>query len=439
MLSTSGRVLLALALTLPAACSEVEANYSPNVVVIVIDTLRADDLPPYGGDAETAPFIAELASRSVVFQHAWSASSWTAPATASIFTSRHPNEHGVVNNLQLQSDVRLHGVAHELNRIPSALETLPEFMQSRGYKTFGVSDNINVDESIGFASGFDRFQRMEGFAKSGARRVTDQVLSWKEEMLSGGPFFLYMHYMDPHEPYERHAQWIAEGEPTVEDREMDRAAYRSEIRNVDEKLREVFSSLNLDDNTIVIFTADHGQEFGDHGHTGHKWTLYSELTNIPLMLHVGDDGPRGRSLANVSNMDILPTLRDLLSAPPSPQDRGISLLEVLDEQERGNRELHAMRTNTRGDVVREMRSVVLNKYKLILNEDTGHKRFYNLELDPGEQENIAGQNRHLVNRMLGMIEAQKQQANREQLSETGSIQFDQDQADILKTLGYTGE
>jgi arylsulfatase A-like enzyme len=439
MLSNSGRVLCALALSLPAACSEVEANYSPNVVVIVIDTLRADDLPPYGGDAETAPFIAELASRSVVFQHAWSASSWTAPATASIFTSRHPNEHGVVNNLQLQSDIKRHGVKHELNRIPSALETLPEFMQSRGYKTYGVSDNINVDAPIGFASGFDQFQRMEGFAKSGARRVTDQALSWKDEILAGGPFFLYLHYMDPHEPYERHTEWIAEGEPTVEDREMDRAAYRSEIRNVDEKLREVFTKLNLDDNTIVIFTADHGQEFGEHGHTGHKFTLYSELTNVPLMLHVGDDGPTGRSMANVSNMDILPTLRDLLGAPVSGQDRGVSLLEVLDDQERGTRELHAMRTNTKGSVAHEMRSVVIEKYKLIINESTGHKRLYNLELDPGEQKNIAGKNKPLVKRLTDVIEAQKHQASLDQMSETGSHEINKAQAEILKTLGYTGE
>ncbi len=431
--------LAVTALTLITACGEAEPKRAPNVVVVVIDTLRADELPPYGGADSNAPFISELAAEGVVFENAWSTSSWTAPATASIFTSQHPNEHGVTLGLQLLRGAEKRGYEFEFNRIPDALETLPEFMKSVGYSTFAVTDNINIDEPIGFHSGFDRFHYLQGFAESGARRLNEKVMSWKDEILSGDPFFLYLHFMDPHEPYVRHGEWMEEDEPETEDRLMDIAAYRSEIRNVDENLRQIFAELGLGDDTIVLLTADHGQEFMDHGRTGHKWTLFSELTHVPLVMRIGKDGPRGRSASNVSNLDIMPTLRELLGAPPSHQDRGVSLLGAVSDTERGDREIFAMRTDLRDNETREIRSIVRGKHKLIVNEVTGFVKLFDLEADPGESQNLAPREKKLCTELLALIEEQKELASLVQILESGTRRLNPAEIERLKTLGYTGD
>jgi len=430
--------LMGLTLLPLAACSDADSKTLPNVIVVVIDTLRLDELPLYGGDPQNAPFISQLAEEGVVFENAWSTSSWTAPATASIFTSQHPNEHGVTAGIQLKSDIKRRGMKVDLNRIPEELQTLPEFMKSEGYATFAVSDNINVDAAIGFAAGFDHFHYMKGFFQSGAVLLNEKMLSWRDEILGAERFFLYFHYMDPHEPYVRHEEWMDADAPPPSNAMMDRAAYRSEIRNVDEALRRIFAALEIGDDTIVILTADHGQEFMDHGHTGHKWTLYSELTHVPLVLRVGANGPRGRTRANVSHVDILPTLRELLGAPPAAQDRGVSLLAALDEKVRGERKLFAMRTDTFSKEPREMRAIIRGKYKLIVNQDNGRKKLFDLDLDPGETKNLAGANSGLCEELLQLLDEQNERALRVGAAEFTERHLDAQAVRQLETLGYVG-
>lgn len=422
-----------------AACGADPAPPRPDVIVVVIDTLRADELPPYGGARENAPFIAELAEQGLVFENAWSTSSWTAPATASIFTSQHPNEHGVNVGLMVRSPI---ADQLEVRRIPEAIETLPEFMRSRGYATFAVTDNINVDEPLGFSDGFDRFRYLKGFAESGARKLNEQVLAWRDEILSDErPYFLYLHYMDPHEPYRRHAEWMPEDAPPVpEDRLTDRAAYRSEIRHTDENIRAIFEALGVDDDTVVILTADHGQEFLDHGRTGHKWTLYSELTRVPLVARLGADGPRGRSKANVSNIDLLPTLRQVLDAPPSEADRGRSLLEAAAADRRGERELFAMRTDCYHPTrPRELRSIVKGPYKLILDEDSGKVQLYDLDADPAEQRDLSGARPAVVELLREALDAQADRARREGTRQAGDRDLSEEERRQLEALGYAGD
>jgi arylsulfatase A-like enzyme len=428
-----------LLLALGACGAESGPPPRPDVVVVVIDTLRADELPPYGGAPENAPFIAELAERGLVFENAWSTSSWTAPATASIFTSQHPNEHGVNVGLMVRSPI---ADQLEVRRIPESLETLPEFFRAHGYGTFAVTDNINVDEPLGFSDGFDRFRYLKGFAESGARKLNEQVLAWRDEILSEErPYFLYLHYMDPHEPYRRHAEWMPEDAPPVpEDRLTDRAAYRSEIRHTDENIRAIFEALGVDDDTVVILTADHGQEFLDHGHTGHKWTLYSELTRVPLIARLGADGPTGRSKANVSNIDLLPTLRQVLDTPPSDSDRGVSLLAAADADSRGERELFAMRTDCYHPTrAREMRSIVKGPYKLIVNDDSGAVQLYDLEKDPGEREDLSGARPAVVKLLREALDDQARRALREGTRQAGEREISEEEARQLEALGYTGD
>jgi len=317
------RALVVAALPALFACPRMEAR-RPNVLVVVVDTLRADHLSFYGYPVETAPFLAAQAARSVVFENAWSTSSWTAPAAASLFTGVYPVEHGVHLGVNAVEMLQRGGAKVTLDRVPDALETLPELMRGLGYRTFGVSDNPNVSEAQGFAAGFDRF---ENYDYAGAPRVNASVEALLPEIGSAERWFVYLHYMDPHQPYHPRRRYLQR--PRGADAHAaSRAAYDSEIGWVDEHIRRAFELLRVDDATLVVFAADHGEEFGDHGGTSHRFKLYEELTRVPFFLRVPDLPPR-RVTVPVSLVDLRPTLRALLGLPPSEQDSGVDLTPVM--------------------------------------------------------------------------------------------------------------
>jgi len=364
----------------------------PNVLVVVVDTLRTDRLPFYGCEENTAPFLREWAARSVVFERAWSTSSWTAPATASLFTGVYPVQHGVHLGVKAFQFLQQGGVKLELDRVPDALETLPELFRSVGYRTFGVSDNPNVSEAQGFAAGFDRF---ENFSYAGANRVNAVLASWEAAIAEAEPWFVYLHYMDPHQPYHARRPWHRPA--TANDRHtINGAAYDSEIAWVDTHLRKVFERLGVDASTLVVFTTDHGEEFGEHGSGSHRFKLYSELTRIPLFLHHPGVAPR-RVRANVSIVDLLPTLRSILGLPASEQDAGIDLTALYAEAEERPLKRTIFASRTTGMAWK--RAVVRGRYKLILTRPGGTE-LYDLESDPGEQRNLAEERPALSQELL---------------------------------------
>jgi arylsulfatase A-like enzyme len=399
----------------------------PNVLVVVVDTLRADRLPFYGCEENNAPFLAEWAARSVVFERAWSTSSWTAPATASIFTGVYPIQHGVHLGAKAHQLLIRGNATLELDRIPDALETLPELFRSLGYRTFGVSDNFNVSQAQGFASGFERF---ENFSYEGADRVNAALASWQAEIAKARPWFVYLHYMDPHQPYHARRPWYRP--PTATDRNaINEAAYDSEIGWVDSHLREAFERLDVDASTLVVFAADHGEEFGDHGGRGHRFTLYSELTHVPFFVHHPGVGPR-RVRADVSTLDLLPTLRSILGLPASEQDAGIDLTKLYasGDERPEDRTLYASRTNG----MAWKRAVVRGRYKLIVTRP-GETELYDLESDPGERRNLAGERPALAEELLRSSDEFRSTAHRWDGSRT-TIELDEKDLRRLKDLGY---
>ena len=152
--------MLMLAMLAICGCAPGEPLQRPNVVVILLDTLRPDYLGFYGYEKEMAPFLAQLANESVVFERAFSTSSWTAPSTSSLFTSLYPPQHGVVEGFlmhQLLTKAREEKAMETiaLNRLPSGRPTLPELFKSMGYGTFGLATNVNIGQEMGFNRGFD--------------------------------------------------------------------------------------------------------------------------------------------------------------------------------------------------------------------------------------------------------------------------------------------
>jgi arylsulfatase A-like enzyme len=326
------RRLLALSAALAAAWAAARpprADPRPDVVLVVIDTLRKDHLPAYGYPKPTAPFLTRLAARGVVFDNAYTTAPWTAPATASLFTGRYPFQHGVVSGRLAVRKLQERGAAVRLNRIPAPLETLPELMRRAGYETWAVTQNANITRDLGFDQGFDHFVSRSPSRE--ADTITESLLQLREAMRGGAPDFVYLHYMDVHAPNPGRAPFF---DPSLSGREREVSAYDSELRYLDSHIERAFQALGWEDAAVTLVSSDHGEEFYEHGLVGHARSLYAEVLNVPLVVHAPSRFPAARVAERVSHVDVMPTLRALVSLPPAPADAGLSLLPLLEGRSR---------------------------------------------------------------------------------------------------------
>jgi arylsulfatase A-like enzyme len=296
----------------------------PDIVVILIDTLRRDRLPFYGYSRPTAPFLSQLAASGTVFEHAYSTSAWTAPATASLHTSMYPFQHGVVMGRKAVRALQDSGARISLNRIPHAADTLAEVMQRAGYETFAVTQNANVTAAMGFDQGFASFNPVGGRAAS---RITNKLGMLRPQIRRSHPYFLYLHFMDVHGPYKHQTPFVDSNDDPMARKS---SGYDNGIVLVDDHIRQAFERYRWQEGTVVFVVADHGEELGDHGNVGHAHNLYAETLNVPFFVYGLPGVPPGRRLApRVSLIDILPTLRELAGSRPVATDEGVSLLPLL--------------------------------------------------------------------------------------------------------------
>lgn len=313
----------------------------PNVVLFLVDTLRADHLGCYGYARPTSPRIDAFAREGILYTRTVAQSSWTRPAAASLLTGQYPQRHGI---LTLR------------DRLEPNVPTLAELMRARGYRTAGFVTNVNVAPAWGFARGFDVYRYFpEDSARprvhTGADEIEPAVFDWIGE--GAAPFFLYVHATDPHAPYaplDPYAQRFVDPSPqsdaeisarlralkrnpagaTAEDVRALVTRYDGEIAFVDAAFGRLLDELarrGLADDTLVIFTADHGEEFFDHGGFEHGRTLFRELLTIPLLMRLPQRLHAGtRSDVLARQVDVLPTVLDVLGVDPEPSLAGRSLL-----------------------------------------------------------------------------------------------------------------
>ncbi len=334
------RLLIALGLTVLVACAvwllmgvflrsddpktarghAPSASKPPNVLIVTMDTTRADHLGCYGYDGVRTPNIDAVAREGVLFEEAFSVQPVTLPAHASIFTGQYPFRHGVRDNNYF--------------RLSGESATLAEMLQDAGYLTTAFVASYVLDRQFGLDQGFeyynDRFIRPKRKGRLPVDRRASEVsflaAEWLEELkdeIAKKPFFLWLHYYDPHADYDPpHPYRTAYGNP-----------YDGEIAYMDDWLGFFFKELRrrgLWENTIVVLVADHGEGLGDQGEKTHGMFIYRSTTRVPLIIKYPSQLPRGvRVKQRVSTVDILPTVLELLRIEVDEELDGITLRDII--------------------------------------------------------------------------------------------------------------
>ncbi|HTG34703.1 MAG TPA: sulfatase [Thermoanaerobaculia bacterium] len=395
----AGALLLALAAGFAgfagfAGCRQSRpAVHRGNVVVVVIDTLRRDHLATYGYSRDPAPFLGELARQGAAFDGITPAP-WTKPATASLLTGLHPVHHQAIDRV---------------DSLPAAALTLAERLRSEGYQTLGASANGWVSPAFGFTRGFDDFL----FRDNVKAAALNRDLLPKLDRLKP-PFFLYVHYIDPHIPYDPDIGWDGKPLPaalrshpvTIEEIDAPhfvqrspqllaraRDSYDGEIRQADEGLRQLVGRLaqrGLMKNTVLVVTADHGEELGDHGRMSHGQTVYQEILRVPLVIRAPGAVPAGLHPGRASLMDVVPTLLELLGVRQPRGDGaldGVSLAgRFAGEPRAADRPFLAQLDFVDGTAL----ALTQGRYKVVLQKNPYRKELFDLDADPGERANLLG-------------------------------------------------
>jgi arylsulfatase A-like enzyme len=373
------------------------------VVLILVDTLRADHLGVYGYGRATSPNLDAFARGAVLFQDARSQASCTFPSANSLLTARYP--------------AAFLGQAEQAMGIPQGIPSLAEILQGKGFRTVAVSASPIVRRSptrFNPKGGFDR--GFETFSEDCLWKPAECVNRVAFEQLGkddGRPFFLYLHYMDPHGPYAPPAghvrkfatgspdkAFIREGNPnpigdmlykgapdpgvTPADLQHLVDLYDDEIAYFDSQLALLLQRLRETgrmEDTLVVLTSDHGEEFLEHGHIKHCRTLFDTSIRIPLILHVPGAAPRAVTRP-AENVDVVPTLLDLLGiADGELRLEGQSLRPLL-EEETGAGTDHQF--SSQGP----LRSVADGDLKLMEDLAGGSFALYDLGADPGETKDV---------------------------------------------------
>ena len=310
--------LVLFACSEPAAPPPSDEDRPLNVLLITVDTLRADHLGCYGYDRPTSPRIDALAEESLVFDDAQATSSWTLPSLVSLMTSVYPSSHGCVKR-----DIAL----------GDSFETLAEKLRDEGYYTGGIVSQAFASRRYGLDRGFQSFDddlaelsRGHELFKKTSQTITGKAEKWLKARAAEPdprPWFLWLHYFDPHVAYVSHAGY-SEQFGTKEELDL----YDGEIAWTDfhvGRVLDVLGESGLDEHTLIVFTSDHGEEFSDHGGLYHRNTLYREVLHVPLIVRV-PQGERGRTNRPTSLVDVAPTILELADVSPPPRIHGNSAL-----------------------------------------------------------------------------------------------------------------
>lgn len=432
----------------------------PSAILILVDTLRADHIGAYGSTTTKTPAMDRLAKDGVIFENAFAQSSWTRPSVATVLTSLYPSSHRVMYKTDL---------------LPTGVTTIAELLEEAGYRTTGHVTNINVAPSFHFEQGFQEYSYLapkfffgatDSGSKlafySGMRLLRERFLSrekWVEhyyqdaQTVNGAalpwldrngrePFFAFIHYMDPHDPYfEIPYNGVAVArvdtpnpDPSQRDRLME--LYSSNIEYFDGFLRNLIEALEAAgnyENTMIVLVADHGEEFYEHGGWWHGTTLYEEEVRVPILVKLPKNAKAGTRVREWAQLlDVAPTIAAALGVQPVETWQGRDLFSgapapaaLFAEEDHEGNILHSIRSD---------------RWKMIVANE-GNPRglapveLYDMVADPRETENVAGRHPEVVKKLEGDLEALKIHAAAGAV-EGASGAIDEASQERLRALGY---
>jgi len=389
-----------------------------NLLLITIDTLRTDRLSCYSPEHLKTPNIDSLASKSVIFTRAFAHTSTTLPSHTNILLGTTPLYHGVHDNLNF--------------KVRDEYLTLAEHLKQDGYSTGAFVGAFPLDSRFGLAQGFDTYDGDFGLTASGkvvsaerpAEIVVERALEWLNQRCS--PWFLWVHCYDPHDPYEP---------PEPFRTEYKDAPYNGEVAYVDHELCKLFAYLRknrVEENTLIVFTGDHGESLGQHGEMTHGCFAYNSTIWIPLLIYIPGVKPRVVH-QDVSHIDLFPTVCDILKIEKPPILQGISLMPCIKGKKLKRRTIYFESLSPYYNFGwAPIRGTIQDKHKFI---DSPIPELYDLEKDFDERKNMAQKsNLNFYRKQLSQI-IQIQESSESLKAEKG---LDKDTLEKLKSLGYIG-
>jgi arylsulfatase A-like enzyme len=387
------------------------------VVIITLDTTRADRLSAYGYMDVAMPHLDRLAAEGIVFDQATSVAPLTLPAHASLFTGLLPPAHRV----------------HENGSLPLADSqvTLAEILQAQGFRTAGFVGSVVLDADRGLAQGFDHYSGVAPSDGSPDRRQrrADEVISeatrWLDD-IGEERFFLWAHLYDPHRPYDPPDPFRAMQDP-----------YVGEIAFVDSQIGRLVEALErqqLLDRTIVIVVGDHGESLGEHGERDHGIFVYESVLRVPFMLRAPNLAPR--RVGEVARLpDVMPTVLELLGIP-TPAVDGVSLVDLM----RGTR--HGLGLEAYAESLYPQRfgwsplhTLRQGRYKFI---EAPRPELYDLERDPFEERNVYDQHPTVVSELRQRLVALEQRDEAKGAGRSDTVAVSPALRQRLAALGYVG-
>jgi choline-sulfatase len=395
-----------------------------NVIVITLDTTRADRIGAYGWKPTPTPNLDRLASEGTLFEHAAAPAPLTLPVHSSLFTAKYPPQHGVRDNGGFF--------------LAEAETTMAERLKAAGMNTGGFVGAYVLDRKWGIAQGFDRYvddfdlSKFEtpslGEVERPANEVADRALEWLASV-KASRFFAWLHFYDAHSPYTPPPEYRARyaSQP-----------YVGEIAFVDAQIGRVRAFLDeerLLDRTIVVVIGDHGESLGDHGESTHGFFVYQSVLQVPLVIRAPYEALRGRRVADlVRTVDVMPTVLDLADLPLPEQVEGQSVVPLMTGAVR------EMGLGAYAEAVypryhygwSELRSLTSERFKFI---EAPRPELYDLVQDPDETHNLYDERRPLADRMAAVLS--------ESHSHTAgdvkpAAEVDPDTRARLAALGYVG-
>jgi len=444
-------VALACATLVALACAR--ESGPPNVLLISLDTTRRDHTSVYGYERDTTPNLAKFAAEGVRFALAYAPSATTGPTHATLFTSLHPITHRVVKNGRVLTPPHV---------------TLAERLRAGGWLTAGVVSSYVLDARFGYAQGFDHWDddfdpasatvrneawegaEVEVFDRTAAA-TTARTVDWLDGPRDAGrPFFLFVHYFDPHAPWVPPAE-LAHAFPPAEAAggglRVLVARYDAEIAFADAQVGALLAALEergLAENTLVAITSDHGEGLMQHGHLLHGAQIFEEQVRVPLLLRWPRRLPAGRVIEGpVSLIDLAPTLLELVGLGPEPgvPVHGRSLVPVLEGREAVDpeapiflfRQHYERGTDSGTPVAGEQYGVRAGDWKLIFGPEEGTRLLFDVARDPRERRDLAAEQPERAEELLRLIAAWRLEHTR---PETAPDAVSEEDLERLRALGY---